>query len=274
MAAETANILVIDGEGRAMTETFDRVLASAGYRTAVSRSAPEALRCVDAADYDVIIFSMADPGASALAILDELKRRRPWLEVVAIAQRPTIGDAKAAIAHGATDVLVQPIRQAELLWRVAKAIERRAWALQRHDEPAAARPEPEAAPILDTWTAYEGDQVARIGIDPRLVVSLGPALYVELPSAGARIAWEEPLARILREDRTIYVIASPVSGTVRRINEALVADAAVLRRPDCWLVEMIVPARERPLLGAVAGTGSPASTRRIDHETRTENSRS
>jgi glycine cleavage system H protein len=104
------------------------------------------------------------------------------------------------------------------------------------------------------WALVQGEddagQVVRIGITDHAQDALGDIVYVQLPEVGAEVAPGEPIGEV-ESTKSVSDVYTPVSGTVRAVNEAL-ADAPETINSDPygegWLVEV-----------TVAGGGDPTA---------------
>ncbi len=112
-----ARILVIDDNDRVRDAMCSRIrLSSEGYRVDGVRSGGEALVCLAAADYDVVLCDLVLPGGEDGAeITRQIRERHPGVRVVVFSGYET-GDRKGQVLQaGAFAYLAKPIDHEELL---------------------------------------------------------------------------------------------------------------------------------------------------------------
>jgi len=89
------------------------------------------------------------------------------------------------------------------------------------------------------WVRIDG-AVARVGLTTDAQDALGDVVFVDLPSAGVRVAAGERIGEI-ESMKSVSETYAPLSGTVSAVNEALEADPALVNRDpygDGWLYEL------------------------------------
>lgn len=234
MVSKAANILVVEDETETL-ETCRQILTSAGF-AAVSATS-RAVLDVDLAAFDVVLIDLEASGPQGLALLDEIRERQPGIEVIGITAEQSLEDVKAAVKHGASDLVAKPLRPATVTAVVTQALERNEWTLHR------AQPESGVESKSRAWIEYEGHGQLRIGVERQFLESIGTPFYIELPLDGQRISRGEALFRVLTDDGRIHDLASPVSGRVLRVNEALLGDVDEIRQPG-WAVRMSIERSE------------------------------
>jgi glycine cleavage system H protein len=92
---------------------------------------------------------------------------------------------------------------------------------------------------------------ATVGVSQVAADALGDVVYVELPAVGASVAAGQVCGEI-ESTKSVSELFSPVSGTVVEVNEAVVADPALVNADpygDAWLFRVEV-SEEGPLLSA------------------------
>lgn len=91
------------------------------------------------------------------------------------------------------------------------------------------------------WLKVEGD-TAIVGITNYAQEQLGDLVFVELPQIGASVAKGEE-AVVVESVKAASDVYAPIDGEVSKINEALVAEPALVNsaaESDGWLFEMKV----------------------------------
>jgi DNA-binding NtrC family response regulator len=102
-----AIILIVDDEKNIRTHlaTYVRGL---GHEVHLAQDAPEALALVERHDLDVVLSDVRMTGMNGLALLTEVRRRRPEAVVVLMTAYATIPGAVEAMRAGAYDYLAKP----------------------------------------------------------------------------------------------------------------------------------------------------------------------
>ncbi|PLX80768.1 MAG: DNA-binding response regulator [Desulfuromonas sp.] len=121
MASE--KILIVDDE-EGMRKLLGRILVKNGYDTVSAPSAEEALRLVEADQFDLVITDIKMPGMDGLQLLQELKAFNPGLPIIVITAYGTVESAVQALRAGAYDYITKPFENDEIRLTVAKTFER------------------------------------------------------------------------------------------------------------------------------------------------------
>jgi DNA-binding response OmpR family regulator len=106
-----------------------RGLRENGYVVDATTDGEQALRYLDAYDYEVAILDWRMPKVTGLEVIQQLRRRGSALPVLMLTARDASGDRVSGLDGGADDYLVKPFDFAELLARV-RALQRRGESLQ------------------------------------------------------------------------------------------------------------------------------------------------
>lgn len=231
MEQKTAQVLIVDDEP-ASRESYQEILVKAGF--AATTTTREALRNVDLNGYDVLLIDLERTGICGLTLLDEVKDRQPRIEVIGIAAKQSLEEAKEAVRYGASDFVAKPLTPACVTTAVTQALERTEWTIRLTHTPSEAGATCSLSPC---WLEYEGDQEVVVGIERVFMRTLDTPIYVELPEEGQRIRRNDALLKILTRDGQIHVLTSPVAGSVLRSNEALLWDMDEIRQAG-WAVRL------------------------------------
>lgn len=129
-----ASILVVDDE-KNIRSHLSTYIASLGHRVGSASSAAEALSTLERETFDVVLSDVRMAGMDGLALLREIRRRRPEVVVVLMTAYATVPQAVEAMRVGAYDYLVKPFSLDQvglLLQRVleVKALKRENQALR------------------------------------------------------------------------------------------------------------------------------------------------
>jgi DNA-binding response OmpR family regulator len=116
-----------DDEG--LRSVLARGLRENGYVVDVTSDGQQALRYLDAYEYEVAILDWRMPKVTGLEIIQQLRHRGSALPVLMLTARDTADDRVMGLDEGADDYLVKPFDFGELLARV-RALQRRGEAMQ------------------------------------------------------------------------------------------------------------------------------------------------
>ena len=119
-----AHILIVDDEARIGTLLADE-LADAGHRARAVTSAAAALAAVEKETPDIVITDLRMGEMDGVALLKELRRRFPSVDVVVMTAYASIETAIATMREGAWDYIIKPFRSEEVLLVVARLEEKR-----------------------------------------------------------------------------------------------------------------------------------------------------
>lgn len=116
-----------DDEG--LRSVLERGLRENGYIVDATVDGQQALRYLDAYDYEVAILDWRMPKVTGLEVIQQLRRRGSSLPVLMLTARDAAGDRVTGLDEGADDYLIKPFDFAELLARI-RALQRRGEAMQ------------------------------------------------------------------------------------------------------------------------------------------------
>ncbi|MEM7244893.1 MAG: sigma-54 dependent transcriptional regulator [Acidobacteriota bacterium] len=118
-----AHLLLVDdvtNVRRLLAQNLDE----AGHQVVEAEDGRQALELLDKGVYDLVITDMRMGDVDGFTVLKEVKRRAPSTEVIVMTAYGTIQDGVEAMKAGANDYLSKPVRPADLLHVVAKALEK------------------------------------------------------------------------------------------------------------------------------------------------------
>ena len=113
-------VLIVDDELSIRT-TLRSMLARFGYQVDVAENADEALQILSQGAYDVVLSDIVLPRVSGVALLKEIRRASPDVQVIMMTGEPTVESAAEAVRAGAADYLVKPVPREAVLLSVANA---------------------------------------------------------------------------------------------------------------------------------------------------------
>lgn len=119
-----STILLIDDDPH-VRSGFTRALRQAGHEVHASDSGAQALQLLQDTPIDLVLSDVLMEGMSGLELLRRVRAIAPELPVVLLTGRPSEDERDAAHALGAQALLAKPIRIAELLEAIARAISQR-----------------------------------------------------------------------------------------------------------------------------------------------------
>ena len=120
---DPVRVLVVEDEAR-MAALLRRGLREEGLVADVAATGADALRCVEATPYDVIVLDVMLPDSSGLEVCRRLRRDDIWSPVLMLTARNAVADCVRGLDAGADDYLVKPFSFAELLARLRALIRR------------------------------------------------------------------------------------------------------------------------------------------------------
>jgi two-component system nitrogen regulation response regulator GlnG len=133
-------ILVVDDE-ESVRWALTKALERAGYRVDLAADGPGGLAAAEDPGVDLTLLDVRLPGRDGLAVLRDIRKRRPDLPVIMMTAYGTLQVAVEAMKQGAYDYIGKPFDMDEVLLVVEKALEAQALAREvtrlRHaaDEP-------------------------------------------------------------------------------------------------------------------------------------------
>ncbi|HEY1238912.1 MAG TPA: response regulator transcription factor [Bryobacteraceae bacterium] len=142
-------ILVVEDEKR-IADFLSRGLQGAGYAVDIAPTGSQALDCIHATDYDLVVLDLMLPDMDGLQVLQKVRNRQPGPPMLILSARGGLDDRVKGLEQGADDYLVKPFAFVELLARVR--------ALLRRGQPA-----PEKLQVSDLSLDCIRRKVARAG---------------------------------------------------------------------------------------------------------------
>lgn len=115
------NILVIDDE-ESIRFSFGRFLAAKGYEVSTAKGCKEALARIDEALFQLMLVDLFLDDGWGIDILREVTQRNLKTRVIIMTAYPSRETAQEGYCLHAVDYLAKPLRQAELLDSVDRAL--------------------------------------------------------------------------------------------------------------------------------------------------------
>ena len=116
-------VLIVDDD-ESMRHMLTVILQDRGYEARGVGSAEDALKELEARDYDVVLSDVRMPRMDGIALLKEIHRRQPELTVVVMSAYGTTDTAIEAMKEGAYDYISKPFKPDEVVLVLRKAEER------------------------------------------------------------------------------------------------------------------------------------------------------
>ena len=117
-------VLAVDDEADFL-ETLVKRFTYRQIPVTAASSGREALAKLDAEAFDVVILDMRMPGMDGLAVLKEIKKRHPLVEVIILTGHASVEAGMQGMSLGAYDYVLKPVDFGELLEKARKAHERK-----------------------------------------------------------------------------------------------------------------------------------------------------
>ena len=110
-------LLIVEDE-KQICDTIAKSLYDAGYEVDTCYDGEEALECILAEDYDLIVLDLNLPGMDGMDILRELRQKNEETKVLILSARGQIADKVEGLDAGANDYLAKPFHLEELAARI------------------------------------------------------------------------------------------------------------------------------------------------------------
>ena len=181
---EPRRILVVDDE-KNVRLTLSQALAETAPVDAASGGA-EALDRLAAADYGLVLLDLSMPEMDGLAVLAEVRRRRPDVPVVLMSAHLTVAVAVQAMRAGAHGVLPKPFTAADVRAVAADALAERAPDAGGYDERVALARAAVGDRLLAAAAEHARGALALDPTRPEAFNVLGVVLQIRGAAADAR----------------------------------------------------------------------------------------
>lgn len=118
----TARVLAVDDDPNFL-QALVRVLAQNGYEVRAASSTAEALAQLEKEPVDLLISDLCFPEDDALHLLRDLKARNWSLPVIILTAGGSVESYLEAMNNGAFEYVTKPVKDAELLALVRRALD-------------------------------------------------------------------------------------------------------------------------------------------------------
>jgi DNA-binding NtrC family response regulator len=122
MKADQYKILVVDDE-RDICRALEFLLSREGYKVVTSCSGEEALKKLEAEEFDLVISDLKMEGMSGLEVLEKALAINPSLIVIIVTAFASVESAVEAMKKGASDYIVKPFINEDVKMTVKRLLE-------------------------------------------------------------------------------------------------------------------------------------------------------
>jgi DNA-binding NtrC family response regulator len=126
-------VLLVDDEEE-FVETLAQRLEVRDFEVATAFNGAEALERLEDREIDVVVLDLQMPGVDGIQVLQEIKKRKPLIEVIMLTGHATVETAIEGMKLGAFDFLTKPTETEDLLEKIARAFGRKSEQDQRIQE--------------------------------------------------------------------------------------------------------------------------------------------
>jgi two-component system, OmpR family, response regulator len=120
----TPKLLLVDDEVPFATNLL-KLLSRRGYDVSAVYDGETALRTIQESEFDVVILDQNMPGKDGIAVLRQLKKKKPHLEVIILTGYGSVDTALSGFELGAYDYTTKPIQLADLESKIRQAFQRK-----------------------------------------------------------------------------------------------------------------------------------------------------
>ena len=121
---EGIRVLLVDDEDD-FRETLVKRLNRRNLDVSGAESGGKALQLIDQYGYDVIILDVKMPGMDGIETLREIKKRKPFIEVIMLTGHASVESGIEGMRLGAFDYLMKPCDINNLVLKVGDAYQRK-----------------------------------------------------------------------------------------------------------------------------------------------------
>jgi DNA-binding NtrC family response regulator len=129
MAQENQRILIVDDEAP-LRDIFAKGLSRNGYHCDTAGNADEANTLLRVEEFALVLLDISMPGKTGLSLLDTLSKSYPDMAIIMVSGNDDLETATFAMRQGADDYLAKPVHISLLVYRIEKALLRRALVLE------------------------------------------------------------------------------------------------------------------------------------------------
>ncbi|GEM_PF-160893 len=251
-----ARILAVDDE-EIILDSFRKILVLDGYNVDTVETGQEALSLIQRHNYDFVFTDLKMPEMDGVDVCKAVKHLRPDIDVIIITGYASVDTAVETMKYGAMDYVQKPFTEDELLAMVKKFLIRRQERINKqikskihithHGE------EPEAKNTVEfsipggvfisaghAWASINESGEVNVGIDDFARKLIGQIDGIDLPNIGMEVKKGQNLFSV-KQGATSIPFWSPVSGTVTKVNKALLDNLEILEYnpyEESWICQI------------------------------------
>jgi DNA-binding NtrC family response regulator len=117
-------VMVVDDEEK-VRKYLSRLLENRGFEVDTAADGDAALAMLARRDFDIILLDVLMPGPDGIAVLKEIKKRKPLTEVIILTGNASVVTGIEGIQLGAIDYLMKPVNLENLMICMHEALEQR-----------------------------------------------------------------------------------------------------------------------------------------------------
>lgn len=121
LTPKIANILVVDDDPLNL-QLVSRILAHAGFATAVASDGDEAVDRIITGQFDAVVSDVRMPRLSGIELLKNIRARFPWLPVILMTGQIEDDIREGALTWRATALFEKPVDRGDLILAVRLAV--------------------------------------------------------------------------------------------------------------------------------------------------------
>ncbi len=126
------NVLVVDDEA-SLLEALQKVLVKEGFHVVTAANGQRALEIVRRQAIHVMITDLRLPGMDGEDLLRAVKALAPEIEVIMMTAYATVENAVEAMKQGAYDFISKPVKRAQVISAVRKALDKQALVVENRE---------------------------------------------------------------------------------------------------------------------------------------------
>lgn len=115
-------VLIVDDE-EALADNVAEIIATLGVQTEIARDRQSALALAARHDFDVALIDVRLPDGDGMSLLEPLRTRSPYMQLVMVTGNATVEGAIAAVRGDAFAYVLKPVSPPDLLDTVRRALD-------------------------------------------------------------------------------------------------------------------------------------------------------
>lgn len=200
------SILIVDDEPN-MRWVLGRALEQAGYEVHSAESGDDAAGLLVREPIDLVLLDLKLRGEDGLTILRRLRERRPDLVVLILTAYGTVPTAVVAMQLGAADFLRKPFDVEEVVFKIARALERRAMQQELARLTVLQRSTPAFDALVGTEASWRrlAEQARQVALTDDAVLFVGePGSGRTTVARAVHVASQRANAPLIELDLSVY----------------------------------------------------------------------